>query len=81
MLVHFISWLGGGTSSRIEIDEGTTLGEFLGQAAPEAEARKYNIRVNRKPAGVRLPTPTRGHNRPHSCGNEWGLFRIDRRPR
>ena len=49
MRVLFINNDGGGFADYVEVDEGTTVGQFFEQQLPGRTAGDYLIRVNRQP--------------------------------
>lgn len=49
MKLLFINNEGGGFADHIDIDEGTTIGQFFEDRMTDCESKDYLIRVNRQP--------------------------------
>jgi len=58
MQIRYLNHEGGGFAVRLEIAEGTTVGEFFNQQMPNESARNYEITIRRR--GERLEHLTAG---------------------
>lgn len=50
MQIFFVNNDGGGFASKLEVQEGTTVGQLFEQQVPHGKPQDYLVRVNRLPA-------------------------------
>ncbi len=55
MQIYFINNVGAGFADRIEVPEGTTVGQLFAQKLPDCRAADYLVRVDRQPVAADEP--------------------------